>query len=95
MRLRQAGLAISDRRAVKLQKLVAASAVLCGRSVAAVSDLWVFRHIWDTEEQQEVLAAIVSESLRQVPAAAGDHPRARRDQEPNAEELARDLDEAE
>jgi len=93
IRLRQAGLAISDRRAVKLQKLVAASAVLCGRSVAAVSDLWVFRHIWDTEEQQEVLAAIVSESLRQAPPAPGDHPRARRDQEPNAEELARDLEE--
>ena len=93
IRLRQAGIAISDRRAVKLQKLVAASAILCDRTVAAVSDLWVFRYIWDTQEQQEVLAAVVSESLRQVAPAADDHPRARADQEPNAEELAKDLEE--
>jgi MoxR-like ATPase len=92
VRLRQAGIAISDRRAVKLQKLVAASALLCGRTAAAPSDLWVFRYIWDTVEQQEVLAAIVAESLRQVPPAAADHPRARHRQEPVAEDLAHDLD---
>jgi MoxR-like ATPase len=92
VRLRQAGIAISDRRAVKLQKLVAASAVLCDRAEAAISDLWVFRYIWDTQEQQEVLAAIVSESLRQAQAAPGDHPRARSGHEPDAEDLARDLE---
>src|SRR5262249_3340732 len=54
-RLRHAGLAVSDRRAVKLQRIVAASALLCGRALAQASDLWVVRHIWDTEEQVEVL----------------------------------------
>ena len=93
IRLRQAGIAISDRRAVKLQKLVAASTLLCGRTAAEVSDLWVFRYIWDTLEQQEILAAIVSESLRQTEPAPGDHPRARHGQEPNPEDLAHDLDE--
>src|SRR5437762_7310227 len=56
VRLRHAGIPISDRRAVKLQRLVSASAILCGRTRAAISDLWVFRHIWDTVEQQSVLA---------------------------------------
>ncbi len=92
IRLRHAGIAISDRRAVKLQRLVAASALNCGRITAQCSDLWVFRHIWDTLEQQEVLAAIVQESIRKAPAVPADHPRARTNEEPNPEELARDLD---
>ena len=50
-RVRDLGVAFSDRRAVKVLKLVAASAVLCGRSAARVSDFWVFRYIWDREEQ--------------------------------------------
>src|SRR5690348_692226 len=55
-RIRHAGIPVSDRRAVKLQRVVAASALLSGRTEARLSDLWVVRHIWDTEEQQEVLA---------------------------------------
>src|SRR5690606_23668378 len=43
-RLRRAGIAVSDRRAVKLQRLVAASALLCGRTVANRTDLWVLRY---------------------------------------------------
>jgi MoxR-like ATPase len=62
-RLRHAGIAVSDRRAVKLQRLVAAGALLCGRMQADPSDLWVFRFIWDTEEQQEVLAGIVQDAI--------------------------------
>jgi MoxR-like ATPase len=91
-RLRRAGIPVSDRRAVKLQRLVAASALISGRSAAIPSDLWVFRHSWDTLEQQEVLAALVQESLRKVPQDAGDHPRARGNEAPDAEQLARDLD---
>ena len=56
-RLRSAGMAISDRRAVRLQRVVAASAVCCGRSHANVSDLWIMRYIWDTPAQQETLAS--------------------------------------
>lgn len=91
-RLRTVGLPISDRRAVKLQRLIAASAILSGRRTAQVSDVWVLRYIWDTVEQQEVLAAVVQEVLAATSPAAGDHPRARGEEAPDAESLARDLD---
>src|SRR5258706_1505096 len=44
VRLRQAGIPISDRRAVKLQRVIAASALLSGRMAAMLSDLWVCRY---------------------------------------------------
>lgn len=91
-RLRKAGIPISDRRAVKLQRLVAASAILCGRAKAAISDLWVCRHIWDTEEQQEVLAAQVNEVVAKAPEDGEAHPRARGGGLPDPEALARDLE---
>jgi MoxR-like ATPase len=91
VRLRHAGIAVSDRRAVKLQGLVAASALLCGRSAAIVSDLWVLRHIWDTLEQREVLASIVDEALKAAPAGPADHPRARDRDAPDPEAIAREL----
>lgn len=91
-RLRYAGIAVSDRRAVKLQRLAAASALVCGRFDALPVDLWVLRYIWDTEEQQEVIAGIVSDILRQAPAAEAVHPRARGDNRPDAESLARDIE---
>jgi MoxR-like ATPase len=91
-RLRKAGIPISDRRAVKLQRLVAASAVLCGRTKAEISDLWVFRHTWDTEEQIEVLAAQVNDLIGKSPAAPTDHPRSRGGEGPDPEALARDLE---
>src|SRR4051794_11604433 len=52
-KVRDLGVAFSDRRAVKVLKLVAASAVLCGRSAANPSDLWVLRYVWDRAEQIE------------------------------------------
>lgn len=93
-KLRKAGIPVSDRRAVKLQRLVAASALICGRRTANVSDLWVLRYIWDTDEQREVIAAIVQPIVESGDAAtqADDHPRARGTGGPNAEELARDLE---
>jgi len=91
VRLRRAGVTVSDRRAVKMQRLVAASALLCGRLRAVKTDLWVFRHIWDTLEQEEVIAAVVEEAL--VGAETADaHPRARRGGAPDPEALLRDLD---
>jgi MoxR-like ATPase len=53
-KLRNAGVQVSDRRAVKLQRLIAASAILCKRTKAYRSDMWVLRYIWDTDEQREV-----------------------------------------
>jgi MoxR-like ATPase len=93
-RLRHAGLVVSDRRAVKLQRLIAASALLCARTTAQVSDLWVVRHIWDTEEQVEVLNALVTDALKRAGAEnqPDSHPRSRGDAGPDPESIARDLD---
>jgi MoxR-like ATPase len=91
-RIRHAGIPVSDRRAVKLQRLLAASALLCGRTSARISDLWVLKHIWETEEQAEVLRALVEAALAREAAAEGDHPRARAGETANPEEIARDLE---
>jgi MoxR-like ATPase len=94
-RLRYAGIRISDRRAVKLQRPIAASALLCGRMKAATTDLWVLRYVWDTEEQQEVIASIVQDAIERAGAAGGEgpaHPRSRPGDVPDPEGLARDLD---
>jgi MoxR-like ATPase len=90
--IRHAGVTVSDRRAVKLQRLIAASALLCARLSAKLSDLWIVRYIWDTEEQQEVLQALVQKVVAQKEAAADDHARARAADGPDPESLARDLE---
>lgn len=93
-RLRHAGISVSDRRAVKLQRAVGASALLCGRIQAQVSDLWVLRYIWDTEEQMEVLHSLVQDALARGEGAKqpGSHPRARGATGPDPESIARDLE---
>lgn len=91
-RLRHAGIPISDRRAVKLQRLLGASAILCGRQEVAVSDLWVLRHIWDREEQAEVISALVQHTLGDSAGEERSHPRARGPEGPDPESLARDLE---
>ena len=96
-RLRHAGIEISDRRAVRVQRLVAASALMCGRTVTDVSDLWVLRYIWDTLEQVEVLAKIVDEVVRSQDDAADTaqvqvHPRSAGADAPNPEDIGRDLE---
>jgi MoxR-like ATPase len=63
-RVRDLGVALSDRRSVKIQKLMAASALLCGRTVAGGSDLWVLRYVWDRAEQIAPLAALVNGVLK-------------------------------
>jgi MoxR-like ATPase len=92
-KLRQAGIPVSDRRAVKLQRLVAASAALCGRGAANTTDLWILRHIWDVDEQREVIAAIVNQAVEASPPELLEtsHPRARQSDGPDPEQLATDL----
>lgn len=91
-RLRHAGIGVSDRRAVRLQRVIAASAVLCGRLNAVASDLWVLRYIWDSEEQQTVLESIVQDAITTVGESSGsDHPRSSGTDEADAEQLSRDL----
>lgn len=93
-RLRHAGIEISDRRAVKLQRLLAASAILCSRLAVNASDLWVLRYIWDTVEQQEVVAAIVNDAVAKASDTdrSQSHPRSRGNEAPDPEHLARDLE---
>lgn len=91
-RLRAGGIEVSDRRAVKLQRVIAASALMCGRMAARVSDLWVLRCIWDREEQRELLAAMVHEALAKEAPASSDHPQAHSSGAPDPEALGRDID---
>ncbi len=98
-RLRNAGMEISDRRAVRLQRVIAASAICCGRSVVDVSDLWIVRYIWDTPPQQEVLTAHLDSVLQEfaTTASSGEdaisHPMADQGTGPDPERLMTLLDE--
>ena len=88
--LRTTGIRVSDRRAVKVQNLLAASALLAGRTEANRSDLWVLKHIWDTEEQIEILAGIVGRIVEKDDSPLP-HPQATVNKAPNAEELAKEV----
>ncbi|MEZ6133041.1 MAG: AAA family ATPase [Planctomycetaceae bacterium] len=98
-RLRHAGIEVSDRRAVRLQRLAAASALMCERSVVHLSDLWILKYIWETREQVEVLNRIVEEAIadddseeRSTDASSlRKHPRATSAAAPDPEQLNRDL----
>ncbi len=87
---RRLGVQISDRRAVKIQNLIAASALLCGRDTVDRSDLWVMRYVWDSDEQIAPLAALVDAALQEATSPAA-HPQAHR-RGPDAESLAVELD---
>ncbi|MCG2612635.1 AAA family ATPase [Terrimonas sp. NA20] len=89
--LRNAGVKVSDRRAVKLQRLIAASALLCKRTKAILSDMWVMRYIWDTEEQQEIIAGIINSVVEADVNSPQVHPRAADHTTPNAEEIYKEV----
>lgn len=88
--LRNTGIAISDRRAVKLQNLIAASALICGRTAATKSDLWILKHIWDTEEQIEILEGIINRVIESDDHPQA-HPQAMQHKAPDPEELMKDV----
>lgn len=89
--LRNAGIQISDRRAVKLQRVIAASALLCKRTKAVISDMWVMRYIWDTEEQIEIIAGIVNNVVHADTTTMRHHPRASENLIPDAEEIFKEV----
>jgi MoxR-like ATPase len=91
-KVRDLGIALSDRRAVKVLKLLAASAVLCGRDRALPSDLWVLRYVWDREEQIEALAALVNGILELHAEEPERHPLAEPRGRVDGEELSRQID---
>ncbi|RKH01407.1 AAA family ATPase [Corallococcus carmarthensis] len=73
--LRAAGIALSDRRAVKVQRLVASAAALAGRTTPGVADLWPLVYAVPTKEAQalarDVLRDVLSASENTaLPAAA-------------------------
>ncbi|MES2514464.1 MAG: AAA family ATPase [Bacteroidota bacterium] len=88
--LRNTGIKVSDRRAVKIQNLLAASALICGRNEVTLSDFWVLKYIWDTEEQMEILAGIV-DAVIETDTGTQQHPQALFNKTPNAEELIKDV----
>lgn len=90
MSLRNTGIAISDRRAVKMQNLIAASALICGRNEAILSDLWVLKHIWDTEEQIEILEGIINRTIEKDD-HPNSHPQALQNKTPDPEEVMKDV----
>lgn len=90
-KLRNAGVAVSDRRAVKLQRLIAASALLCKRDRAIQSDLWVLRYIWDTDEQVEVIAGIVNSVVEADEEKDQQHPRATKSSSPDPDALYQEV----
>jgi len=94
VRLRTMGIPISDRRAVKVQRLMAASAILCHRQQAHVTHLWVLEHIWDIEEQRELLRSAVRDLLDKAPAdgSALVHPRAQSPDAPNPDDILREIE---
>ena len=73
--VRAEGITLSDRRVVKLLKLVAASAYLDGRAEPDASDLFVLKHVWNAEDQAPILAALVTPLLE---AHYREHPHRRR-----------------
>lgn len=58
--IRSEGITISDRRAVKMLKLFAASAVFDGRTRVTDGDFFIMRHIWNNLDQVELLEEIVN-----------------------------------
>ncbi|HEY1697810.1 MAG TPA: AAA family ATPase [Polyangiaceae bacterium] len=73
--IRAEGLSLSDRRVVKILKLFAASAYLDGRAQPDASDLFVLKHVWNSEDQAQILEAIITPVLE---AHYREHPNARR-----------------
>ena len=61
--LRQAGLSLSDRRIVKAQRLIAAAAVLAGRTSAADADLWPLLYVLPTLEAQQSAREVLKDTL--------------------------------
>ncbi|HNO01100.1 MAG TPA: ATPase, partial [Chitinophagaceae bacterium] len=75
---------------VKLQSLIAASALICKRKEAVLSDLWVLKYIWDTEEQVEILEGMVN-AIIEKDKSEKTHPQAFYNKSPNADEVMKEV----
>lgn len=68
--MRRHGVGLSDRRAVKMQRLVAAAAVLDGRSRPGAADLWPIVFVAPTAEQQSLAREALHDLLAESQNAA-------------------------
>ncbi|EFO80278.1 ATPase associated with various cellular activities AAA_5 [Oscillochloris trichoides DG-6] len=84
--IRAEGITLSDRRAVKLLKLIAAAALLRGSNTASPADFWVLLHVWNRPEQISALQAIVGPLIER---AGGQALTAERDLATLSQEVAR------
>jgi MoxR-like ATPase len=73
--IRSEGVALSDRRVVKLLKLFAASALLDGRRTVHHGDFFILRHVWNTTDQAQLLDDLVKPVLERH---GREHPEERR-----------------
>lgn len=62
-RLREAGIPLSDRRIVKSQRLIAAAAVLAGRTEATEADLWPLLYVLATRSAQHSAREVLRDLL--------------------------------
>ena len=69
-RIRSEGIEISDRRAIKLLKLVAAASLRRGSLKAAEEDFHILKHCWNTREQVSHLEALLAPYLEQSSATS-------------------------
>ncbi|NCN10774.1 MAG: AAA domain-containing protein [Leptospira sp.] len=88
--LRNTGIKVSDRRAVKLQNLIAASALISGRNAAIKTDLWVLKYIWDTEDQIEILESIIN-NIIEKDIEEKSHPQALMNKAPDPEDVMKEV----
>lgn len=72
-RLRTAGIALTDRRAVRAQRLVAAAAVLDGRRRATEADLWVLPLVAPTADTQALARDTLADLLEEAGNASASH----------------------
>jgi MoxR-like ATPase len=63
-RLREASIPLSDRRAVRSQRLIAAAAALDGRAKATAADLWVLPLVAASAEAQAIVRETLSDLLK-------------------------------
>jgi MoxR-like ATPase len=62
-RMRQAGVPLTDRRAVRAQRLIAAAATLDGRAAAGAPDLWVLPLVAPTADAQALTREVLEDLL--------------------------------
>ncbi len=83
-RLRAAGIVLSDRRAVRSQRLVAAAAAVAARRHATAEDLWVLPAVIPTADQQATAREVLSDLLGEAGSASLAHVAERLAQGPRA-----------